>query len=390
MKNTENYQGNRSLIDQNIMINGDVLVDADSDINNKKFDSLYIDSGVSLGDKAKEVCLENKCFKYNKLNRVLNAQLPHFLYKDNETPKTITTTDDEISEGITPKKLCIGDYCITGEHLKILKDVKTSKLWAPNRDGAKLLEDTHPNVYKSEPRPYGTGYINGNILIRTHGQDKDPGYEGRWHDDNDDARVLDVISMATATGYPIGDNENDFQFSFLPGRKTNIKCFSIDNNNSTILGKCNEEVYNPDYNYHRYSSIWDGNAISTGHARGMLDSPQAWTSSHQNKSQWFQINSHDGMNVIGVVIQKRAYPYHNQYVKSIVVEYSLINKYKKGFKNDDFTRLNKFNIDYKNKKDSNEKVKIYFDEPIKCYAIRIYPQTWNRYISMRAGLLLCN
>ena len=223
MKNTENYQGNRSLIDQNIMINGDVLVDADSDINNKKFDSLYIDSGVSLGDKAKEVCLENKCFKYNKLNRVLNAQLPHFLYKDNETPKTITTTDDEISEGITPKKLCIGDYCITGEHLKILKDVKTSKLWAPNRDGAKLLEDTHPNVYKSEPRPYGTGYINGNILIRTH-----------WglHDDNDDSVIRDRISMATATGYPIDGNEHDFQFSFLPGRKTNIKCFSIENKDS--------------------------------------------------------------------------------------------------------------------------------------------------------------
>ena len=130
--------------------------------------------------------------------------------------------------------------------------------------------------------------------------------------------------------------------------------------------------------------------MSTGLAQGMLDSPQAWTSSHQNKRQWFQINSHDGMNVIGIVIQKRAYPYHTQYVKSIVVEYSLINKYKREYKNDDFTRLNKFNVEYKNKKDSNEKVKIYFDEFIKCYAIRIYPQTWNQYISMRAGLLLCN
>ena len=220
MKNTENYQGNRSLIDKNIMINGDVLVDPNSDINVKKFDNLYVNSGVSLGDKAKEICLENKCFKYNELNKILNAQLPHFLYNDVETSKNITTTDDEISEGITPNKLCIGDYCITGEHLKILKNKKTSKLWAPNRDGSALSEHTHPNVYKSEPRPYGKGYINGNILIRTH-----------WglHDDNDDSVVRDRISMATATGYPMGGNEQDFNFSFLPGRKTNIKCFSIEN-----------------------------------------------------------------------------------------------------------------------------------------------------------------
>ena len=229
MKNTENYQGNRSLIDKNIMINGDVLVDPNSDINVKKFDNLYVNSGVSLGDKAKEICLENKCFKYNELNKILNAQLPHFLYNKTETSRNITTTDDEISEGITPNKLCIGDYCITGEHLKILKNKKTSKLWAPNREGAALSEYTHPNVYKSESKDLGTGYINGNILIRTHGEDKDPGWKGRFHDDNDDSRILDVISMATATGYPMGGNEHDFKFSFLPGRKTNIKCFSIEN-----------------------------------------------------------------------------------------------------------------------------------------------------------------
>merc|ERR1719355_379653 len=78
-------------------------------------------------------------------------------------------------------------------------------------------------------------------------------------------------------------------------------------------------VVNPPERSRRYSSIWGNNRIGTGHARSMLDSPQAWSARWNRVGQWMQIDLGAVKTVSGVVTQGRR---QGQWVTRYYVKYS--------------------------------------------------------------------
>merc|ERR1711988_1373992 len=77
-------------------------------------------------------------------------------------------------------------------------------------------------------------------------------------------------------------------------------------------------------NKRTYSSIWDNNAIGTGHARSTINSPQGWSSKHNAKGQWMQMDLGKEWLVAGTVIQPRVG--NTQFVTKYTVKTSLDNK----------------------------------------------------------------
>ena len=65
---------------------------------------------------------------------------------------------------------------------------------------------------------------------------------------------------------------------------------------------------NPPESARSYSSVWDNNAVGTGHAQSMLGSPLAWVAGvglADSFSEWMQIDLGKPMPVRGVVVQRR-------------------------------------------------------------------------------------
>lgn len=215
---------------KNIEINGDVLIDPLNKNTQLEISNLHLEKDLILPED-NEICMNNSCYNYNNIKNITNEEVPYFLFKGENKDEI---KDMELTNDI-PKKLCIGDYCITGEHLKILNDTKASKLWVPNRDSYKVTSYTHPFVYNHEKidEGYGKGFIGGNIgpdedsnfIVRRHIGDRDENYNGRVHDDNDDAGISDTFRVALATGNY--ENEDRYNFSLIPGRETELKCKNI-------------------------------------------------------------------------------------------------------------------------------------------------------------------
>ena len=137
-------------------------------------------------------------------------------------------------------------------------------------------------------------------------------------------------------------------------------------------------VLNPPELDRSYSSVYNNDAIGTGHARSMLDSLQAWSPSTVILSgpQWMQIDLGANKTISGVVTQGRYnYP---QWVTSYKVEYST-------------NGTNWFWVDSENvftgNTDSNTKVTNSFNTNVSARYIRIYPVTFQGYRSMRAGVV---
>jgi hypothetical protein len=139
-------------------------------------------------------------------------------------------------------------------------------------------------------------------------------------------------------------------------------------------------VLNPDENARSYSSVWDNNAIGTGHARSMLDSPQAWVPSTNTVGQTMTIALGSAQTVVGVVTQGRA-ECCPQWVSSYTVQasqdcvsYSAV----------DSGRVFAANSD------NPSKVAGFFATPVQASCIRLVPQTWSQAMSMRAAVLIPN
>jgi hypothetical protein len=123
------------------------------------------------------------------------------------------------------------------------------------------------------------------------------------------------------------------------------------------------------------SSILGGYPIGGGHGRGRLDSVQAWSALDNGVGEWYQIDLAEETFVSGIAIKGRKDA--NQWVKSFKVS-------RKG--PDGSWKSVSSGKEYTANTDRDTQVDVNFDKATKTTAIRIYPETWNGHISLRAEL----
>ena len=130
------------------------------------------------------------------------------------------------------------------------------------------------------------------------------------------------------------------------------------------------------YSGHSASTVWSGEAIGTGHGRGRLDSVQGWSAQNNAVGEWYQLDNGSATNISGIVIKGRKGS--DQYVTSFKAQY----KDSAGtWKDVDGGYV------FEGSQRGDSQANVFFKAPINTSAIRIYPQTWNVHMSMRAGLL---
>jgi len=123
------------------------------------------------------------------------------------------------------------------------------------------------------------------------------------------------------------------------------------------------------------SSIFGGDPIGGGHGRGRLDSVQAWSALDNGVGEWYQIDLAEETFVSGIAIKGRKDA--DQWVKSFKVS-------RKG--PDGSWKSVSSGKEYTANTDRDTQVDVNFDKATKTTAIRIYPETWNGHISLRAEL----
>jgi hypothetical protein len=133
------------------------------------------------------------------------------------------------------------------------------------------------------------------------------------------------------------------------------------------------------YSRHKSSGNWGGDAIGTSHGAGRLDSTRAWSATDNAIGKWYELDNGSATDISGVVIKGRPDgPWRNQYVTSFKVQYKdSVGAWK--------------DVDggyvFEGTQQGNSQANVFFKEPVNTSAIRIYPQTWNNHMSMRAGLM---
>jgi hypothetical protein len=116
-------------------------------------------------------------------------------------------------------------------------------------------------------------------------------------------------------------------------------------------------------------------AAMKNHNRGRLDSPQAWSADENKVGKWYQMDNGKIADIVGVAIKGRKDS--DQWVKTFKVKYYDAGTWKDVDGGATFT----------GNKDRDTQVEAKFATPVTTRYIRIYPQTWNRHMSLRAGLI---
>jgi len=131
------------------------------------------------------------------------------------------------------------------------------------------------------------------------------------------------------------------------------------------------------YSGHKSSGNFGGDAIGTSHGAGRLDSNRAWSADANAVGKWYELDNGSATDISGVVIKGRP-DCCNQYVTSFKAQY----KDSVGaWKDVDSGYI------FEGSQDKDSQANVFFKEPVNTTAIRIYPQTWNNHMSMRAGLM---
>ena len=132
------------------------------------------------------------------------------------------------------------------------------------------------------------------------------------------------------------------------------------------------------YSGHKSTANWGDDAIGTSHGAGRLDSTRAWSAKTNAIGQWYELDNGSATDISGVVIKGRPDGvWKNQFVTSFKAQY----KDSAGaWKDVDSGYIFEGVI-------QSSQANVFFKEPVNTSAIRIYPQTWNNHMSMRAGLM---
>jgi hypothetical protein len=126
------------------------------------------------------------------------------------------------------------------------------------------------------------------------------------------------------------------------------------------------------------STVWGDRGLNyqlKDCGNSMIDSSAGWCSKENNVGQWIQLDNGKVGSISGVITQGRKNA--GQWVKSFKVKY----KDESGSWWDIDGKTFPGNVD------KNSKVTTTFSKPVRARYIRIYPQTWNSHISMRADMI---
>ena len=144
-----------------------------------------------------------------------------------------------------------------------------------------------------------------------------------------------------------------------------------------VVENTSRTLKNPPETSRSASSVWNDDAIGTGHGRGRLDSEQAWSAKNNVIGEWYQINYDRVAMISGISIQTRNTGIHD---KQRVESFKVKAKGMSGTWEDvDGGKIYTGNT-------SGTQVNVFFDTPVEARYIRIYPQTWNSHMSLRAGI----
>ena len=142
-------------------------------------------------------------------------------------------------------------------------------------------------------------------------------------------------------------------------------------------------TYNPLESARSYSTVYDNDALGTGHARSMLDSPRSWSSLTKTTGDWLKMDLGTSKNIVGVVMQGRALPdddpdgiTRTQCVTSVGISLSTY-----GSSWVDVVETASANSD------SNTQVTIYLPSVMVAQYVKITVKGYNDHPSMRAAVL---
>ena len=127
-----------------------------------------------------------------------------------------------------------------------------------------------------------------------------------------------------------------------------------------------------------YSSVRNDDVKGKGYARGRLGSKMAWVAKQAKIGEFMQIDSGMVQSIAGVITQGRRD--RNEWVKTFSIQTSV-----DGSKWHDVACGQEWDAN----SNRNTKVRTYFSEPVKGRYVRLYPQEWHSWMSMRMALLVC-
>ena len=117
------------------------------------------------------------------------------------------------------------------------------------------------------------------------------------------------------------------------------------------------------------------------HNRGKLDSPQAWSANVNRYGVWYQMDNGKIADISGVAIKGRIDSSNKswgpQFVKTFKVKY---------YDDGNWRDVDKGAV-FDGNTDIDTLVEVKFATPVKTRYIRIYPKTFNKHMSLRAGLI---
>ena len=181
-----------------------------------------------------------------------------------------------------------------------------------------------------------------------------------------------IKDVATHPNAPIPNKDADGNAIDYLGKHltqcTNFK-YEVEGANTTRILKDTPETSRS------ASSVYADEPIGTGHGRGRLDSEQAWSAKHNTVGQWYQIDNGMVGTIMGIAIKGRKN--NTQRVKTFKVQYKGTSE---TWEDVDGGKI------YTGNTNSDTQVDAIFDTPVESRYIRIYPQTWNSHMSLRADI----
>ncbi len=179
----------------------------------------------------------------------------------------------------------------------------------------------------------------------------------------------------------LGCKNQDFRFVgkyFVPsGICSHVPSCPSANGGFVLCCGADVEVVNPAESARSYSSVHANDAVGTGHARSMLDSAQAWSALTSTVGQFMTISLGSVQTVMGVVTQGRAA--YSQWVSSYKVQTSPDCSV---YSDVDGGRVFSGNVE------TYSQVPNFFTTPVQASCVRLLPQSWVNFMSMRAGVVV--